>query len=64
MHFIILGILQNFTPKMLQIAFPGLQISNFGISRHCRSLRPPPPNKKYRVVVTPLTNSDGRYQDF
>ena len=25
---------------------------------------PPPPNKKYRVVVTPLTNSDGRYQDF
>jgi hypothetical protein len=29
MYFIILGILQNFIPKMLQIAFPGLYISNF-----------------------------------
>jgi hypothetical protein len=53
MYFIILGILQNFTPKMLQIVFPGhyrFQI----LKSHAIAVPFPPPQKKCSALVTEL----------
>ena len=48
MYFIIFGILQDFTPKMLEIAFEGLD--GLGV----RFAPPPPPPKKNEGLATPL----------
>ena len=50
MYFIIFGIVQDFTPKMLEIAFQDSRFQNFPAFD-----LPPPHPKKNEGLATPLT---------